>query len=120
MELTVEVIGMKAFKGNVNGNNVDSGTLYAVVKLDERYNKEEAGSHNHKCGNAIEEWKLPSAEHVFRMKHLKPSMSNPIMVKLEIERVSNGKESAEMVIDCRPVEPAVQQVREPAQVRKVA
>lgn len=119
MELTVEVIGMKAFKGVVNGNQVDSGTLFAVVKLDERYNREDRESHNHKCGNAIEEWKLPSAEHVFRMKHLKPSMANPIVVKLDIERVSNGKESTEMVVDCRPVELAANTVS-PAKVLKAA
>lgn len=113
MELKVAVIGMKAFKGTVNGSAIDSGTLFAVVRLDSRYNKREEGSWNHKEGHAIEEWKLPSADHVFRLAHLKPSISNPIMVTLEIERVSNGSESKEMVIDVRPVERVADKMFDP-------
>lgn len=117
MELKVAVIGMKAFKGTVQGSAIDSGTLYAVVRLDSRYNKREEGSWNHKEGHAVEEWKLPSAEHVFRMAHLKPSITNPVMVVLEIERVSNGTESKEMVIDARPVERAVNTASDPLTVK---
>jgi hypothetical protein len=118
MELLVDVIGMKAFRGKVQGETIDSGTLFAVVRLDERYNRKEADSHNHKCGHAVEEWKMPSAEHVLRMAHLKPSISNPVTMRLEVERVSNGKESKEQVIDCSPVQSAAP-ARQPAQVHQV-
>lgn len=109
MELTVEVIGMKAFKGSVDGKAIDSGVLYAVVKLDERRNRKDQDGTNWKFGHAIEEWKLPNAEAVMRMSHLQPSMKRPILVKLEIERVSNGSESREIVTDCRPVEVRAQE-----------
>ena len=97
MALTIEVVGMKAFRGTVNGESINSGTLYGRIKLDQRFNK--AGE-NFKGGYAVEEWKMPSAEVVFRMQHL----PFPFMCSLEIERVSNGKETKEMVIDVRPVE----------------
>jgi hypothetical protein len=97
MALTIEVVGMKGYRGIVNGEAIDSGTLYSRVKLDQRYNKP---GENFKGGYAVEEWKVPSAEHVFRMQHL----SYPFMCSLEVERVSNGKETKEMVIDVRPLE----------------
>lgn len=110
MAVTIEVIGMKAFKGSVNGEAIDSGTLFARIKLDTRYNKP---GENFKAGHGAEEWKMPNAETVFRMQHL----PLPFMASLEVERVSNGKETKEMVIDCVPIEVA----KEPVQaVRKAA
>lgn len=97
MELTVEVIGMKAFRGTVQGDAIDSGKLFTRTKLNERNNR--PGELFAK-GEAIEEWKLPNAEAVFRMQHI----SMPFMCKLEVERVSNGKETKEIVIEARPVE----------------
>ena len=120
MELKVAVIGMKAFKGTVNGSAIDSATLYAVVRLDSRYNKREEGSWNHKEGHAVEEWKLPTADHAFRLAHLKPSITNPVMVALEIERVSNGTESKEMVVDCRPVERSANTAPDPLTAKPAA
>lgn len=113
MELTVEVIGMKAFKGVVQGDAIDSGKLFARTKLNERNNRP---GELFARGEAIEEWKLPDADAVFRMQHL----PMPFMCKLEIERVSNGKETREIVIEARPVELAAKPVLEPGQVRKVA
>jgi hypothetical protein len=113
MELTVEVIGMKAFKGNVQGDAIDSGKLFARTKLNERNNRE---GELFAKGEAIEEWRLPNSEAVFRMKHL----PLPFMCKLDIERVSNGKETKEIVIEARPVERALDQTHQPGQVRKVA
>lgn len=97
MAITIEVVGMKAFKGSVNGEAIDSGTLYGRVKLDTRYNKP---GENFKGGHGTEEWKVPGAEFVFRMQHL----PLPFMATLEVERVSNGKETKEMVIDVTPLE----------------
>lgn len=109
MELTVEVIGMKAFKGNVQGDAIDSGKLFTRTKLNERNNR--PGELFAK-GEAIEEWKLPNAESVFRLQHL----PMPFMCKLEVERVSNGKETKEIVIEARPVDLAVK----PAPLQKAA
>lgn len=97
MAVTIEVVGMKAFRGTVNGEVIDSGTLYGRIKLDQRFNKP---GENYKGGHAVEEWKMPNAETVFRMQHL----PFPFMAALEVERVSNGKETKEMVTDVRPIE----------------
>lgn len=81
MAITIEVVGMKAFKGSVNGEAIDSGTLYGRVKLDQRYNKP---GENFKGGHAVEEWKVPtprlcsacSTSH-FRSWHLSKSSAFP-------------------------------------------
>ena len=93
----IEVVGMKAFRGIVNGEGIDSGTLYGRVKLDQRYNRP---GENFKGGHAVEDWKMPNAEVVFRMQHL----PFPFMCSLEVERVSNGKETKEITIDATPLE----------------
>ena len=110
MAITIEVVGMKAFKGIVNGEAIDSGTLYGRVKLVQRYNKP---GENFKGGHAVEEWKVPGAEYVFRMQHI----PFPFMASLEVERVSNGKETKEMVTDVVPLEPVKQ---EAAPLKKAA
>ena len=104
MEITVEVIGMKAFKGNIDGKDIDSGTLYTRVKLATKNN--ELGK-NFKGGETVEEWKMPDAQSVFSMQHL----SYPFVARLELERVSNGSESKEVVMGARPVEGASQAAR---------
>jgi hypothetical protein len=98
---------MKAFKGTIDGKAMDSGVLYSMVRLDERFNKP---GENFKTGHALEEWKLGSSEIVFRVAHLKPSKTNPVMMRLEVERVSNGKETKELVMDAVPVEPSARAV----------
>jgi hypothetical protein len=117
MELTVEVIGMKAFKGKVQNEFIDSGKLYTRTKLNERNNR--TGELFSK-GEVTEEWKLPNAEAVFRMQHI----PMPFTARLEVERVSNGKEAKEIVMEVRPVDAATLSVlpekRTPAQVQKAA
>jgi len=114
MELMVEVVGMKCFKGIIDGKQMDSGAVYSLVKLDERFNKVEDTSVNIKGGHFIEEWKLSSSAPILRMQSLKPSIKNPVMCRMEVERVSNGRETTELVIDIVPVLP------EPAKGQKVA
>ena len=103
MELVVEIVGIKAFKGVINGNAIDSGSLFGIVRLDSRFNKRDGSGVNWKVGFALEEWKLPNSDFAMRMMHLNPSIKNPVSVKLEIERVSNGKESTEVIIDAVPL-----------------
>lgn len=104
MELTVEIIGFKAFKGTVDGKPLDGGSLYGVVKMDTRYNRIEGDNLNWKSGHGLEEWKVPNAAAAMRLSNLNPSISHPIVVKLEVERVTNGRETTELVVDVRPVE----------------
>lgn len=100
MELTIEVVGFKAFKGFVQGEGINSGVLYSRVKLDERYNKP---GENLKAGITTEEWKMPNADAVFAMQRI----PLPFLAVLEVERVSNGKETKEVVISARPHESAL-------------
>ena len=104
MEITVEIIGMKAFKGNIDGKEIDSGTIYTRVKLATKNNE---NGKNFKGGETVEEWKMPDAHSVFAMQHL----SYPFVARLELERVSNGSESKEIVMGARPVEVASQVAR---------
>ena len=97
MELTVEVIGMKAFKGTIQGEFINSGKVFSRIKFNERNNR--AGE-NFSKGEALEEWRLPDADSVFALQHL----STPFTARLEIERVSNGKETKEIVTSITPVE----------------
>lgn len=99
MALIIKVVGMKAFKGFVNKEGINSGALFSEVKMDDRHNKQ---GENFKAGIAMEEWKMPDADAVFRMQHIPV----PFMCELEIERVSNGRESKEVVISARPIEHA--------------
>lgn len=107
MELVVEIVGMKAFKGTIDGKVIDSASLFGVVRLDSRFNKRDGAGINWKVGFALEEWKLPNSDVAMRMMHLNPSIKNPISVKLEIERVSNGKESTEVIIDAVPLNKSI-------------
>lgn len=107
MELVVEIVGIKAFKGTIDGKVIDSASLFGVVRLDSRFNRRDESGTNWKTGFALEEWKLPGSEIAMRMMHLNPSIKNPISVKLEIERVSNGKESTEVIIDAFPLNKSI-------------
>ena len=97
MEQVIEVVGFKAYKGFVQGEGINTGTLYSRVKMDERFNKP---GENVKGGETTEEWKMPDADTVFRMQHL----PLPFAAVLEVERVSNGKETKQVVVSARPLE----------------
>ena len=128
MELTVDLIGMKAFKGTLEGKLINSGSLYTMVKLDERYNKKDQDGLNWKFGHSIEEWRVPDSEIIMRLAHLKPSIKNPVTVRLEVERVSNGRETKEVVLGCRPLndsqegqpDPLTGEIIKPTALRKAA
>ena len=107
MELVIEVVGIKAFKGVIDGKAIDSASLFGIVRLDSRFNKRDSSGVNWKVGFALEEWKLPNSDVGMRMMHLNPSIKNPIAVKLEVERVSNGKDSTEIIIDAVPLNKSI-------------
>lgn len=110
MKIAIEVVAMKAFKGVIDGKSIDSGTLYARIKMDGSKNAVTPTEVNFKAGEATEEWRMPSSDFVTRMKHL----SCPFTAVLEVERMSNGRETKEVVTDVVP------QSVEVSPVRKVA
>ncbi len=100
--MKVKVIGLKRFEGVVDGKSIVSGKLFCEVKLDDSRNGEKQSAK----GFAAEELRV-SADIVKRLEHL----PLPFMADAETERVSNGKEAREVVIDVRPldvVRPAAQ------------
>ncbi|WP_430421118.1 hypothetical protein [Methylibium petroleiphilum] len=96
--MKVRVVGMKFFVGEVNGNKINSGKLYTECKLDDSRNE---GERQFAKGLFTEEWKVPS-QAVKRLAHL----PLPFDADLEVDRVGNGKESRELVIDVRPLNQA--------------
>jgi hypothetical protein len=88
--MKVRVTGAKFFEGNIDGKSINSGKLYTECKLDD--------SRGNAKGFFCEEWKVTS-ELVKRILHL----PMPFDAMLETERVGNGRESREVVIDLRPV-----------------
>jgi hypothetical protein len=104
--MRVKVIGFKRFEGNLDGKDISSGKLFAEVRLDDSRN----GDKQFAKGIAVEEIRLPSAELVKRIEHIPP----PFFCELETERVSNGRESREVVFDLRPIDVAPPTVVKPA------
>lgn len=102
MEHLVEVIGVNAFKGRIDNNRIDSGKLFSIAKLDNRRNSSDAESVNWKIGHAVEMWKLPNSEMAMRVAILNPSIQKPVLVKIMVERYSNGRETQEVIVDVIP------------------
>lgn len=105
MELLVDVIGYKAFKGAINGSAIDNGELYAVVSLDDSYNRIDEDGLNWKAGCTVESWKIRSSDLVMKLSSLPaPSVKNPIACRLYVKRISNGRESREVITDIEPLQ----------------
>lgn len=102
-----KVVGFKRFQGSMDGKPIDSGKLYIEIKLDDSRN----GPQQFAKGVFTEELRLPSSELVKRIEHL----PLPFLADIDTERVGNGRESREVVLDVRPVD-----VVKPQPVKSVA
>lgn len=91
-----KVVGMKRFEGNVDGKDIRSGKIYIEVRLDDSRNGEKQLSK----GYFTEELTKIDPEIIKRVEHI----PLPAIFDIETERVGNGRESREMVLDVRPVE----------------
>jgi hypothetical protein len=89
--MKVTLIGAKFFEGTIDGKVINSGKLYTNCNLDD--------SRGNAKGCFSEEWKVTS-DLVKRVLHL----PMPFEAILETQRVGNGRESREVVVDLRPVE----------------
>jgi hypothetical protein len=88
--MKVTVTGLKFFEGVIDGKTIASGRFYTECKLhDPKGNSK---------GIFTEEWKVTS-ELIKRLMHLPV----PFDADLQTERVGNGKETREMVIDLLPI-----------------
>lgn len=97
----VKVLGFKRFKGTLEGKEIDSGKLFIEVNLNGQRN----GKDSWASGVCTEEIRLPNGEFCKQLEHV----PMPAQVELQLERVSNGKESRETVVSAQLVEqvPAV-------------
>lgn len=91
-----KVVGVKRFEGVVDGKALKSGKLYVEVRLDDSRNSAD----QHSKGYFTEELKKVDPELIKRIEHI----PLPAIFELDTERVGNGRESHEVVLDIRPVD----------------
>lgn len=108
--MQVKVVGLKRWKGTMEGKTIDSAKLYVQVKLDGTRNGDNNGVSQFAAGFATEEIRLPNGEMLRKLE----STPVPFLAELDTERVSNGREAREVVVGVRLVEPV-----KPSQVRDV-
>ncbi|MEK8084889.1 hypothetical protein WNB94_00600 [Aquabacterium sp. A3] len=90
------VVGIKRFQGTVDGKQINSGKLFVNCRLDESRNSPE----QYASGHFTETIERVDPELIKRIEHV----PLPAWFDIETERVGNGKESREMVLDIRPAE----------------
>lgn len=91
-----KVVGFKRFEGNVDGKDLKSGKVYIEVRLDDSRNAEKQFAK----GFFTEELAKVDVEIIKRVEHIQL----PALFDIETERVGNGRESRELVLDIRPVD----------------
>ena len=85
-----KVTGMKAFKGNINGKELDGCTIFVEAKL-----KGESSR-----GYASQPYRWGKAENAEKIKHLE----FPFVAEMVVEDVTDGRgASSQEIIDVRPV-----------------
>ena len=87
----VNVIGMKASKGDYEGVAFDSTKVYVLVDLD--------GSKGQAKGQAVTEYPMGPASNFDKFKHL----LFPFKADADMEVISTGKVSKTVMNDIRPV-----------------
>ncbi|GGP24432.1 hypothetical protein [Silvimonas amylolytica] len=88
---TATVVGAKMFKGEVDGQNYDSTTVFTLMDQDE--------SKGTARGFAIADFKFPSSDLFQQLKALK----YPIQAELELDQVSNGKTVKTVLVGLKPL-----------------
>ena len=86
----VRVTGCKWFKGNIDGKDLDSGTVFVEERLDDRRGTAK--------GRAATAYKVSSSA----VAQALAKRDFPLMCDVEFERVSNGRESETIIADIRP------------------
>jgi len=88
----VKVTGAKWFKGNIDGKDLDSGTIFVEERLDDRRGTAK--------GYACTPYKLASSARA----ELLAKGEFPMLCEVEFERMTNGKgDSENVVVRIQPV-----------------
>jgi hypothetical protein len=86
----VKVTGVKWFTGNIDGKDIDSGTVFVEERLDDRRGTAKGyAATAYKLGGAATAQALAKREF-------------PLLCEVEFERVSNGRDSETIITDIRP------------------
>lgn len=80
-----KVVGMKRWKGTLEGKLIDSAKVFVEVKLDDTRNADAENQFG--SGMATEEIRLPGGRHILGIE----GRTLPFYADLSMERVSNGK-----------------------------
>lgn len=93
----VKLLGVKWFKGNIDGKDLDSATAFVVERLDDRRGTAK--------GHATQAYKLSSSA----VAQALAKRDFPLNVEVEFDRVTNGKGDSEtIIVDIRPMDaPAI-------------
>lgn len=91
MHKSVErVTGMKKFKGDIDGRNFDSTTVFIETKMDDRN-----GNRRGVCTN---DYNAGKSEVFDRLS----TISLPAEFEVEWDTVSNGSRTKQIIVDIRP------------------
>lgn len=85
------VTGMKKFKGEIDGKQFDSTTIFVETRLDDR--------NGNRRGKCTMDYNAGTSDVFDRLKNL----DLPAELELEWDTVSNGNESRQIIVDVRPV-----------------
>ena len=95
--MRVKVVGLKRWRGTLEGKAIDSAKLYVETRLDDSRNGDSGDSSQFAAGLATEELRLPNGEHVRSVeKH-----ALPFWAEVSTERVTNGRTAREVVTGVR-------------------
>ncbi|MEK6805317.1 MAG: hypothetical protein AABY95_01535 [Pseudomonadota bacterium] len=83
----VKVTGVKWFKGNIDGKDLDSGTVFVEERLDDRRGTAK--------GYACTPYKVSSAAVAIALS----GRAFPLVCAVEFGRVTNGKGESESIIE---------------------
>lgn len=89
----MHVLGMKKFKGTVEGENYDSTTVFVRMRQDD--------SKGTAAGFVGQDMKFGTSANFDRLS----SLSFPLDAEVEIETVSNGKGAMKtIIVDLKPIQ----------------
>jgi hypothetical protein len=88
----VKVIGTKWFKGNIDGKDLDSGTVYIEERLDDRRGTAK--------GYAASAYKVSSSA----VAQTLAKREFPLVCNVEFDRVTNGRDTETIIVDIRPAD----------------
>lgn len=88
----VKVMGVKFFKGDIDGKGIDSGKIFVEEALDFTTGRAK--------GYASQEYSLGKAELAQAIMH----HEYPLIAEVEFLRVTNGDTSKNIVTNLRPIE----------------